>query len=99
MKKHIVRFLGHEIRNPLNTVAMGLKYLETQFFCEDTEKKADCAETLNDCKASCDEAVEILNQLLLHEKIESNLLVLEKDYTAIKDFLNSNIKPYLHRVY
>ena len=77
---------------------MGLKYLETQFSCEDIEKKANCTETLNDCKASCDEAVEILNQLLLHEKIESNLLVLDKDYIAIKDFLNSNIKPYLHRV-
>ena len=77
---------------------MGLTYLENQFNCEDVMRVTDCKETLNDCKSSCVEAVEILNQLLLHEKIESNLLVLDKDCIDIKEYLVDAINPYHRQV-
>ena len=98
MKKQIVRFLGHEIRTPLNTALMGLHYLESHLNRENSPIENEYIDVLRDTKRSCDDAVEILNQLLLYDKIDSGLLQLEKTRISPYEFLEDVINPFRNMV-
>ena len=98
MKKQIVRFLGHEIRTPLNTALMGLHYLELHLNRENSPIENEYIDVLRDTKRSCDDAVEILNQLLLYDKIDSGLLQLEKTRISPYEFLEDVINPFRNMV-
>jgi signal transduction histidine kinase len=88
MKRTFVRYVSHEIRTPLNTVSMGLKLIQDlryreQWTQEEIEKGVaptdeDLFEMADEVKESCDIAINILNDLLLYEKMEGGLLVLER---------------------
>ena len=71
-----IRYISHEIRNPLNAVQLGLESLE-----EDMVKSRDDKarlEILRDVKTSLQASVTTLNDMLTSDKIRSGLLVLER---------------------
>ena len=97
LKKVLVRFISHEIRTPLNTVFMGLQYLE------DEHKKgqlttADLSEVIVDLKFSCGQSLEILNQLLTYDKIESGHMSLDKTTFPVMPFLQEAVHQFYLQV-
>ena len=56
-------------------------------------------DSIHDCQISCEEAVNILNQLLLYDKIDSGLLELDRTNVNIKEFLQSILDPFYRQVY
>jgi hypothetical protein len=81
---------------------MGLKYLETVFnnrkLIIPSNIKDEIIDVISDCNKSCDDAIDVLNQLLLYDKLESSLLVLDKSYIPIIPFLQETIQPFEKQV-
>jgi hypothetical protein len=86
MKRTFVRYMSHEIRTPLNTVSMGLKLIQdmkSSRASDDSslrvvQEEEDVFDMADEIKESCDIAINILNDLLMYEKMEGGLMVLEK---------------------
>ena len=73
-KRTFVRHVSHEIRTPLNVVMSGLELLRSP----NMELNSDAMEIIDDMRGACAVAIDILNDLLTYEKLDSDLLVLEK---------------------
>lgn len=93
-KRVFVRYVSHEIRTPLNITILGLKYLEDIMTPSNTSQQqqqlttAAAMEVLDDVKGSCTIAVEILNDLLLYEKLDDGFLTLAKTKSRLKKFID-----------
>lgn len=74
-KRIFVRHVSHEIRTPLNVVVAGLEYIGSLF---ERSLRPEVAETLSEIKGACAVAVDILNDLLAYEKLDSNSMLLER---------------------
>ena len=92
MKKSFVRFISHELRTPLSIVLTGLDLLSEQVM--DNVSKYDILATLQDIKQPCITGVDILNELLEFEKIESGDIVIHKHLQDPVLFLDSIISPF-----
>lgn len=88
-----MRYVSHEIRTPLNTTLMGLRLLDQQLSDPTNQDEALMLDLIDDCTNSCLVAVDILNDLLLYEKIDGGLLQLElneiKAWPSICEVLKS----------
>ena len=91
MKRRFVRGVGHEIRTPLNVVYAGLQLLETKL---EGIVDIDILDIILDLKQSCRDAVDILDDLLSYEKIDSNLLLIEKTPLDIRSFVKESLRPF-----
>jgi len=91
-KRRFVRFISHEIRTPMNTVRLGLKLLEMEMESVGKQVGEGSHESLvallresldswsqltADILGNSDSAVDVLNDLLNYDKIESGTLRLE----------------------
>ena len=85
-KKNFVRYVSHEIRTPLNTVFMGIQLARTQLAAGNAD---DSGSILHDVEESCVTAVEILNDILLYDKIEDGRMELEKSDVSAKRLVKS----------
>lgn len=89
-KRMFVRYIAHEVRTPLNTAIMGLQVLE-----EDLESAIrEDQETVQDIKDSCNVAVNVLNELLTFDKLESGNLLLEKSTVNAMSLIKKTVKPF-----
>jgi len=75
-KRRFIRFVSHEVRTPLNAVLMGLNIIEAEM--EADEDRGDGRYTdrlllLREVQNSTESAVDVLNDVLLYDKIESSL--------------------------
>jgi signal transduction histidine kinase len=59
---------------------------------------SEIIENLNDSKKSCDNAVEVVNDLLTYDKLESNTLVLETEEIDVFPFVTQTIHPFFIQV-
>jgi signal transduction histidine kinase len=75
--------VSHEIRTPLNVVVSGLDLLSS---C-DEKFSVDVLDILRDVKISCAVAIDILNDLLTYEKMDSNILTLDKSACDMVEIL------------
>ena len=76
LKKTFVRYISHELRTPLTIVVNGLELLEEQVL--QGSSSDDLIGLVHDLKESCSSGVDILNELLEFEKLESGLSKMEK---------------------
>ena len=87
-----VRMVSHEIRTPLNAVLVGLNIIKHEL------KRAHCneeaLETWSDVKSSCGIAVEILDNLLLYDKLEAGIMILDTEVISAWQFLNKAVQPF-----
>ena len=74
-KRMFVRYITHEVRTPMNTAIMGLDLLMEVYT---KHKNEDDLKTVQDIKKSCDIAANVLNELLMFDKLESGTLLIEK---------------------
>lgn len=91
LKRRFVRGVGHEIRTPLNVVFAGLQLLESRL---EGVVERDILEIIDDIKQSCRDAIDILDDLLSYEKIDSQLLQLEKSPVNIHSFVIESLRPF-----
>jgi signal transduction histidine kinase len=90
-KKNFVRYISHEIRTPLNTVSMGIQLARMQLVQNNTE---DIAEILHGVEESCVSAVEILNDILLYDKIEDGRMELDKTVISVHSLVESVVNKF-----
>ena len=95
MKKAYVRFISHELRTPLNSVFMGMQLLLDQI-PEDTQEPVELErkETLMETQSACSAALDILNELLLFDKLETGALVLNKLTVPVPELVEDSIKMF-----
>ena len=92
-KKSYVRYISHELRTPLNAATLGLNMVVTQLKKNrhPTPDEAEMCETLSDIRLACSTAVDILNDLLSFEKLESGILVLHRENISVMKFMKEGI--------
>jgi len=91
-----IRYISHEIRTPLNTVCLGLKLMFDDFTKHGESRSR--LENLSDIRESCDTAVNILNELLTLDKLESGILMLEKKPVLAWSFVSEIVRPFAVQV-
>ena len=84
--------MSHEIRTPLNTVCMGLQVLRNEL--HSSRASADALSTVKSLEAASDVAVNILNDLLLFDKLDSGILKLDLTSVPVKLFLIETVDPF-----
>ena len=85
MKSMFIRYISHEIRNPLNSVQLGLDCLkEDMIRCNDHSSRL---EILRDVTASLELSLHTLDDMLTGDKIRSGFLVLDKKKVSILQWL------------
>ena len=92
-KKSYVRYISHELRTPLNAATLGLNMVVTQLKKKrrKTPEEKEMCETLSDIRLACSTAVDILNDLLSFEKLESGILVLHREDISVVKFMKEGI--------
>lgn len=83
-KRIFVRHASHEIRTPLNVVLSGLEYMNKFKDSMNEEMK----EVIRDIKSACSIAIEVLNDLLTYEKLDSNILTLDKSTCDVVELVS-----------
>lgn len=90
-KRMFVRYISHEIRTPLNTAIMGLQVLTQSL---NTYNDHDNLEVVQDISKSCDIAVNILNELLTFDKLQSGTLLIEKSRVNAMSLVEETVRPF-----
>jgi len=110
MKRKFVRFISHEIRTPLSTVCMGLELLESEFrdtpnktkFGREKKEYPGGKENIIDfwrsvtvdIRENAETAVEILNDLLNYDKLETGQLKLETSFVDIWHLIEKTVQHF-----
>ena len=87
--------MSHEIRTPLNVVFMGIQLLP-QTLAEDPSN--DLKELCHDLTTACSTAIDMLNDLLLVDKIEDGQVVLDKTVVSFSRFLRRTVRMFSMQV-
>ena len=83
------------MRTPLNTVFLGLNLSLDHIPHNTTDlSEIERRQTLTETVSACSAALDILNELLLYDKLESGVLVLNKEYVCISDIIYDSIKMF-----
>lgn len=93
-KRIFVRYVSHEIRTPLNITLLGLKFLEDELKKHEQKQLSDVYDVLDDVKTSCSVAVDILNDLLLYEKLDDGIFTLNRSDVAVLHFFKEAINVF-----
>ena len=90
-----MRFIGHELRTPLNSVFMGLQ-LSIDQIPEDSKEPVEIErkETLVETQSACGAALDILNELLLFDKLETGALVLHKQSVPVPELVEDSVRMF-----
>ena len=93
MKGVFVRYISHEIRTPLNTVFLGLDYLKNEL------NKLDALphiiiETADEIKDSCGIGLQLINEMLIYDKMEEGLLKLDSTDVPALDFVQGVVHSF-----
>ena len=89
-----MRYISHELRTPLNTAFLGLKLLTGEMKASKDPKDLERYDTLCDVNMSCMAAVDILNDLLCYEKLDSGILQLHKENIIVGSLLNDSVAMF-----
>ena len=75
-----MRYLSHEIRTPLNSVYVGLTIMLTELkrLGAQGQQQGHLLETALDTQKSCQSAVDILDDMILYDRITHGLVGLDK---------------------
>ena len=108
-KKEIARHVYHEMRTPLNIVVIGLELLTNALRQNKStnpqvvrgsqsliqrEAEEDIEDIVNNISISCKSTVEILNDMLAYEKMESGLYSIECRYCPVISLVRDIVLPF-----
>jgi signal transduction histidine kinase/CheY-like chemotaxis protein len=91
-KRKFVRFVSHEVRTPLSSMSMGLTVLrgelESRFGNADSQSKAgELISLADEIAVNCHSAVDVLNDFLNYDNIETGNLTLELSVVRLFDLI------------
>ena len=92
LKKTFVRYISHELRTPLSIALSGIDLLEEQL--REGAGVNDLLSTTMDIRSPCRTGVEILNELLDFEKLDSGLTVMDKTAQDPVVFVQATLTPF-----
>jgi signal transduction histidine kinase len=79
----------------LNTVFLGLKLSTGQIPLDTTDSaEKERLQTLEEIASATEAALDILNELLLYDKIQKDMLALNKQDVQVQDLVNISIKMF-----
>jgi len=84
-KRTFIRYVSHEVRTPLNAVLMGLNIIQNE------EKNTERSHLIQEIQNSANSAVEVLNEVLQYDKIESKTLILEMTMVDIWEIVETKL--------
>lgn len=90
-----MRYISHEIRTPLNTICLGLKHLEKSVGHSEISASIEC---IQEMELSSQIALNIVTDLLTCDKIQSEMLILDKKPCEVYDFVDRCLRPMLIQV-
>ena len=94
IQKLFVKYIADEIRIPLQlSITRLLAVRDT--ISEQSVESEDTRESLQDVIHSSELAVDVLNEMLLYDRLQSGSVSLEKEDIRIWDFLKEAMKPFL----
>jgi signal transduction histidine kinase len=84
----------------MNTVSLGLQLLgkKLRVPAMGDAELADTLRVVEDIKLSCDNTLDILNELLICDKIENGVLNLDKSTHSPRQFLQEACQPFYIQV-
>lgn len=88
-KRTFVRAVAHEIRTPLNIVTSGLSLLEMEY-----PDNLAIQQSILDMKLACQAAVDIVGDFLTYEKLDSDILKLDKSIIDMGRVLEKCLSPF-----
>ena len=91
----VVRYVSHEIRTPLNTISLGLRLLSRHIKSKSYQLSLTCVKEI---ELSTQIALDVVNDMLICDKIQSQNLVLEKVFVKPLEFCRDAVKPMLIQV-
>jgi hypothetical protein len=100
-RQQFVRFISHEIRTPINTIGLGMKFFAKQIEDLLIDPSLDVLvrlrsmlELVHDVEQSSEAAIVILNDLINYDKLKGGMLQLEVEEIDIIDHMMSTIRPF-----
>lgn len=93
IKTIYVSYFSNELSTPLSTVSMGIKLSQDQI-AKDTANPNEIIlrGILQDTAAACTASIDVLNDLLLYDKLDSGSLNLKKQDVIVVDLVTSTVK-------
>lgn len=86
-------------RSPLSTTSLGIDCLINLLKSLPNSKvHQEIMDLAQDCRITCTSAINTLNDLLLIDKIESNMLHIDKEKVYCKTFLQDCVRPFIRQV-
>lgn len=101
-KRKFVRFVSHEVRTPLNSVTMGLTLMKEDIAARlNKGKKVDNQKELQgwlnlseEVTANALSAVDVLNDFLNYDKVETGKLTLDHSVVPIFELIESTVSEF-----
>lgn len=92
-KKTFVRYISHEVRSPLSTTSLTLDCIMDLLARPDDINREELMELASDGKTTCTTAIQTLSDLLLYDKVDSNMLQLERAEVECVPFIQQCVRP------
>lgn len=92
LKREFVRYVSHEIRSPLNVAHAGLEILKGEL--ETTGTSNFVRELLDDIYFASNTAIDILNDMLQYEYIDSGTFKLDMAVTPLRKVFEGRLSAY-----
>ena len=92
LKEMFMRYISHELRTPLSTVFMGLQIARSEL--DRTGQQTQLLETVADAQHSCQISIDILNDMLLYDRIVNGYMVLEERNLDPADVVKKTLRPF-----
>ena len=98
MKRTLIRFVSHEVRTPLNTIALAGDLLQEKFLRG--LHGQDSLHIVSDIREACQGMLRILDDMLVYDKIEGGMLQLQLERKPINlvTFIESIINSFRDQV-
>ena len=94
-KRAMVRHIGHEIRNPLNTIQGSLEVLKHELKPFQSLLPPDVFEIVTTCTESCGLVRETISDLVSFEKIAAGLYTLELSLVPVLQYMDNCSRPFV----
>jgi len=98
VKRMYIRYISHEVRTPFNAVYMGLQYLQAEASALLRSANSELLETLEASISSTLQAIGILDEMLLIDRIEEGTLPLVIDTHSAKEIIEDSLSAVTPQV-
>ena len=97
-RQAFMRYISHEIRGPLSTVILGINYVQGELeeaYPSPDDVMTSVLECVEDVHKSCEDALSVINDLLMYDKMQEGKVALEFGVVPVESFMAEMVKPYL----